>query len=314
MTRCITVFFGLAFMLQLCACGSSDLDDEGRVSISLLGDGEVEVIGDDIYCTDDCEHLVKFSSAETNSTLNNTRHVIVEAHPSGDSVFLGWLASNRDIVSYDYPCDDDPVCEVVVQEICSVTLPIPLICVASSINDPELRPVTLRRDSLIDWDRSNGSLCVLQQPGSAECWQTTIKNYRYFERTPPPVLNQPVAISVAGNMACALDLTGIHCWSDQPENIILEPSSYFNLQAVDAIAVRYGYYACALSQNDVKNDVTCWQRQALAQVPELSAPENLRREDYAICVDDMGEGTGAGEKICWSNSNGTYSEWREPLQ
>ena len=71
MTRCITVFFGLAFMLQLCACGSSDLDDEGRVSISLLGDGEVEVIGDDIYCTDDCEHLVKFSSAETNSTLNN---------------------------------------------------------------------------------------------------------------------------------------------------------------------------------------------------------------------------------------------------
>ncbi|RLT99230.1 hypothetical protein [Ketobacter sp.] len=309
MNKFLSLFYLILIVGPLTGCGSSDLDDEGKFSIRFLGNGSAQVNSEDLQCTEDCEHLITFSTLETNSLVSNTRHFTAEASAAEDSQFLGWLASNRDLVSFDYPCDDDPVCEVVMQETCAVSLPIPVVCVANSINDLELRPVTVLKDSLIDWDRASDALCVLQQPGIAQCWQTTVELYRHFERTAAPVLNQPTAISGAGNMACALDQSGVHCWSDKPERMLAEPSAHFGLQQVEAIAVRFGYYGCALALGDV----TCWQGQAAAQVPELVDPRNLRRDGHAICVDEgAGEAGTDGETLCWSTIGGQYNEWRTP--
>ncbi|MCP5014207.1 MAG: hypothetical protein GY938_02870 [Ketobacter sp.] len=303
MRSALILLLSSVLSLGLIGCGG-DLDDRGMVSIEILGNGSASVTGTDIDCPETCQREVVFTQLEVNSIANNSRTITVQANVDPDSELLGWLPTGRTFISNDTTvCESDPICQVRMQEICAVGHYLPGACAANAINDIELRPVVMNTNSLIDWDRSGGYICVLQQPGEAQCWQSSAARYRNFEHTNTPSLINPTQVSVASNFGCALDQTGVHCWSSEPDAIIAEPSILFGLSHVEQISVRIGYYGCALADGDV----TCWQRKALAVTPSLNDPTNLRREGNSTCVDD---GT---EKVCWSFTAGEYIESRQPL-
>lgn len=303
MRSALTLIMSSVLSLTLVGCGG-DLDDRGIVSVEILGNGSASVTGTDIDCPETCQREVVFTQLEVNSIVNSSRTITVQANADPDSELLGWLVTGRTFLSNDTNvCESDPICHVTMQEICAVGHYLPGACAANTINDIELRPIVMNTSSLIDWDRWGGNICVLQQPGEAQCWQSSAARYRNFERADTPSLINPTQVAVASNYGCALDQTGVHCWSSDPDAIIAEPSILFGLSNVEQISLRSGYYGCALADGDV----TCWHGKALATTPTLTEPTNLRREGNSTCVDD---GT---EKVCWSLTAGEYVESRQPL-
>lgn len=298
--------------LGLAGCGSGTLDDTGILAIKLLGDGAGEVTGTGIQCPGTCEREVKFTQLQVRSVTNNDIILSTDINVDDSSELLGWLATGRGYHSTDTPCDSGTHCKVPMVEVCYYAPVIPsFVCGANEVRDIELRPVVMNKNSLIHWDKDDHSICVLTQPGEAQCWEDWQDINRDLERAEPPVLINPTQIATGTSHACALDQTGVHCWSGPDVDIVTEPSVRFGLRNVEQIVARSYLYACALWENTV----TCWQGTGPARVPELVAPSNLTRndEDNSICVDDV------DERVCWgSGADGTlfgaYVEHRWPLE
>lgn len=291
-----------ALLFLLSGCGS-DLMDTGHLDVELLGDGNIQVEGNEINCPDTCKQEVKFTQLEISSHLTSTRRVSLSAEISTDSTFLGWLVDDDFSTDYAETCQNDLSCELLFKSSCGVGHYIPLGCAANGINSIQLRPVTLLSSSLIDWDRASDTLCVLMEPGQAQCWESSPIQYRQFEQTPPPQLINPTQISATRDHACVLDQTGVQCWSDDMSDMATQPNVLFGFSNVESVVVNGGYYGCVLADGDL----TCWRRQTLENAPEVSSPENLRRNDgVSLCVDD------GPETVCWSTRYNAYEEWREP--
>lgn len=288
----ITYIFILITVLGLGACGG-ELDTTGTLTVELVGDGEARIVAPGIDCPGTCETGVELSQAAVSTVLGGKKEVdVVLSTDTGDE-FLLWLTRSSFTVDWtsEDNCNTNKNCTVVFESICGVAT-LPPLCAANSVNNIELRALTVKSGSIIDWDRGIGDVCVLYSNDTAQCWESTRESYRDFERTNPPALLNPTSISVYADYACVLDEVGVHCWSD--DEVVREPDIEFGLQDVESIALIQSV-GCALHANGV----SCWlgsttsSYAGLLDAPSLAAPSNMRREGTNICVDDV------PEKVCW---------------
>ncbi len=285
--------FLLIMILGLGACGGSELETSGTLAVELIGGGEARVVAPGIDCPGTCETEVELTQADVSTVFGGKKEVeTILSTDSGDE-FLVWLIYSNftvDWTSVDN-CNASKSCTVVVESVCGVAT-LPPLCAANSVNNVELRALTVERDSIIDWEKGGGDTCVLYKNGTVQCWENTREAYRDFERTAPPALVNPVAVSVYRDYACVLDEVGIHCWSD--DDVVREPDVAFGLQDVEGVEVISGV-GCALD----RNGVTCWvgfpnsDHAGLLESPQLTAPSNMRREGSQVCVDD------GSDQVCW---------------
>ena len=218
-----------------------------------------------------------------------------------DQELISWVLTPHNSVNPTPAdnCGESFNCRVLVESYCGLapTVPIVPVCQKNYIDDVEVRPVVVEKDSVIDWSRHYGAVCVLYTSGLAQCWNhSSSPSHRGLENVTPIQFQNPTLIGNADSYACVADELGVHCFSDPVRDAITEPSVEFGLPQPEALAISNSS-ACQLSNQVVQ----CWHQKRtsnypnLPEVPELSNPTNLRvgENSLQLCVDDD------EETVCW---------------
>ncbi len=270
-------------------CGGS-----GILSVDILGNGTGQVVGSGIDCPGKCKSRITFTASDVLSQPNKEfidKPFEVTVIADSNSELLWWLNNSENYFNGEDTCNGHTTCAGDMTLSCANYYQTLGQCTNTNVNNVNLRPIIVQKDSLIDWDKGGSSVCVLRKDGSAQCWEDRFAGE--FEAATPPSFVNPKSISSFDTQACVLDETGVHCWFRG--GVYSEPSVTFGLDAVESVVVADNYRVCALSNGEV----TCWTGTATTtlDVPELVSPTNLRRQSGIHCVDDE---TG---KVCWTWNN-----------